>query len=198
MMKTQAPEADLLRQTIERHAPDLLRSIRLFVLRFGLAHGKGAEEAAHELLSEVTVEALSHAGRAAEVRDMQAWLMGIALNLIKRRRRGRAVRMRREPLALDLFSRAPDDIDEGAVFARLLAAAENDPAREIETQDTLAYLLAPLSPEDRYIVRLAVILEMDGAGIAQELGIKPGTARVRLHRAIRRLAKAWAKEGLHG
>jgi DNA-directed RNA polymerase specialized sigma24 family protein len=42
-------------------------------------------------------------------------------------------------------------------------------------------------------LRLAVLHDLTGEALAQELGIKPGAARVRLHRALNRLREAWPR-----
>jgi len=47
--------------------------------------------------------------------------------------------------------------------------------------------LVLLSPDDQRVIRLAVLAEVDGEALAAALGITAGAARVRLHRAIKRL-----------
>jgi RNA polymerase sigma factor (sigma-70 family) len=44
-----------------------------------------------------------------------------------------------------------------------------------------------LRPDDRNVLELAFLRDLDGEALAKELGIRPGAARVRLHRALLRL-----------
>lgn len=63
-----------------------------------------------------------------------------------------------------------------------------DPVGSDETHDVLR-LLALLSADDQEILRLAAWEELNPAEIAQLLGISPSAARVRLHRARKRLQR---------
>ncbi|MBX3061605.1 MAG: hypothetical protein KF726_01440 [Anaerolineae bacterium] len=49
--------------------------------------------------------------------------------------------------------------------------------------------MALVSVEDARLLKLAVLHDLDGDELAQELGITAGAARVRLHRALRRLRR---------
>jgi RNA polymerase sigma-70 factor, ECF subfamily len=64
-----------------------------------------------------------------------------------------------------------------------------DPAVAIVGNDALATALAALSEADREVLRLAAWEGLDGAELAQALGCRIGTAKVRLHRARQRLAR---------
>ena len=181
-----------LHDFIEAEAEVLLQSIRVYVVQAHLANGWSVGPVAHELLNEMVVEALAHVERFADVRNPHAWLLGIAANLVRRKQIIQIKRRRREPLALDLDNR---DLSEEQIFDRLRAVANSkDPARQVEARDTIAYLLSPLTPDERYLIRLAVILDLSRKDIADELDITPGAVRVRLHRALRRLRAIWEGE----
>lgn len=180
-----------LKQYLEHENESLLRTLRMYVARASLAEGEIAiRGAAAELLGEVTIEALSHADRFDAARAPGAWLLGITANLIRRRQVDLAKRTRREPLARDLVADAHDRLTDGDVFDQLAALTEADFERDLEAREGAAALLAHVPEEDRQVLRLAVISDLDGEALARALGISPGNARVRLHRALKRLRAA--------
>ena len=71
-----------LREYIEKESKTLQVSLRLYVIRAGLATTQSAPDVATELLNEVVKEALTHADRLDSTRVTKAWLLGIANNLI--------------------------------------------------------------------------------------------------------------------
>jgi DNA-directed RNA polymerase specialized sigma24 family protein len=91
-----------IRQFIAGENAALLRTLRMYVAKAGLASGEAARRAAEDLLNEVVVEALEHAERFNPALAPMAWLLGIAANLIRRWQADLARRSRREPLARDL------------------------------------------------------------------------------------------------
>jgi RNA polymerase sigma-70 factor (ECF subfamily) len=93
------------------------------------------------------------------------WLYGVARRVLANQLRGRR---RRHALA----QRLRDELD-----ARLAGA------------------LARLGGDDRELLRLVAWEGLDNAQLAAALGLRPGTVRVRLHRARTRLAHALAEEG---
>jgi len=186
----------LLRQCIEEQAETLLGTLRFYVVRAGLADHQGATLAAVELLDELTVEALEHADRFRPSGQPVAWLLGIAANLIKRRQAERAARDRREPLVFDLYPGRRDALSEDELFDRLAALDISHQGQDLETDEEVAAILAHVSEDDQRVLRLAVLHDLNGRELAQALGVTPGAARVRLHRALNRLRDAWkAQEG---
>jgi len=179
-----------LRETLEREAGPLLRTLRHYVLRAGLATHDTAEAAAQELLNQAAVEALADAGRLATVREPAAWLIGIAANLIKRQREDCARLNRREPLIRDLVAPLDADLSDGELFDQVARWTDADPAHEVETREQIDRLLAHVSAADQAVLRLAILHDLSGDRLAEVLGITPGAARVRLHRALSRLRTA--------
>jgi RNA polymerase sigma factor (sigma-70 family) len=182
---------DLLRQFIAGESEALLGTLRYYVVRAGLADGRDAAPVATELLNEVVVQALEHADRFRPSGQPMAWLLGIAANLIRRRQAERATRERREPLVRDLCSSAQDGVSEDELFDRVASLAAGGPIADWEANEAASAILAHVSANDRRVLQLAVLHGLNGEGLAQELGIKPGAARVRLHRALNRLREAW-------
>jgi RNA polymerase sigma factor (sigma-70 family) len=196
---TAADNGTLLRSFLEAETEALLGTLRLYVLRSGLAAGQGADLAAVELLNDVVVEALAHADLFRPSGQPKAWLLGIAANLVKRRQVARAKKSRREPLVHDLLPGSQEIMSEDEVFDRLAALAarqpevntEGDPARGLVSSQQVEAILAHVSKADRQVLRLAVLHELNGQELAAALGISPGAARVRLHRALNHLRAAW-------
>jgi RNA polymerase sigma factor (sigma-70 family) len=174
---------------------DMLRKIlRSYVIRLGRMRHTTPDAAAAELLNEVVVEALHHVDRFDTTRQPKAWLLGIAANLLRRQQSEVNQRERREPLMRDLIEDEAASDDE--LFDQLagISASSSDPAYISEANEALVGLLGSVSMEDQQILRLAVLHEMNGDEVAQALGITSGAARVRLHRAIRRLRAAVEKQ----
>ncbi len=106
-----------------------------------------------------------------------AWLFGIARNVIagERRRNARELRARtRLPAAGALIE--PDDL--ARLHARIDAEAES--RRIYEAMDRL-------SAGERAVLELVALDGLSSREAAGALGIRPATARVRLHRARRHL-----------
>lgn len=191
-----------LRQFVEDESVSLLGTLRVYVVRANLATTPRAVNAmASELLNEVVAEALEHADRLRPDGQPRAWMLGIAANLIKRKQAERAKRNHREPLVRDLYSDPYNTMSDDDLFDRFAAfvagnSADN-PARRFEEDEQVSAMLAHLSEDDQRVVRLAVLNELDGRALAHELGIKPGAARVRLHRALGRLREALSVEVEH-
>lgn len=185
-----AANQDLLRQFISGESEALLGTLRYYVVRAGLADARDARLAAVELLNEVVVQALEHADRFRPSGQPMAWLLGIAANLIRRKQSERATRERREPLVRDLYSGAHDALSEDELFDRIASLA-GGPIADWEANEAASAILAHVSADDRRVLRLAVLHDLNGEALAQELGIKPGAARVRLYRALSRLREAW-------
>jgi RNA polymerase sigma-70 factor (ECF subfamily) len=119
------------------------------------------------------------------------WLLGIALNIIRRRQAEDARRAAHEvpasslALARDEYTRGSDPLDQtaDALAATQLERVEDDAEAEA--------LLALVPDADRQVLRLALVEGWDSEGLAQQLGTSSVAARVRLHRAIVRLRAAW-------
>lgn len=106
---------------------------------------------------------------------------GELLDRIRRERRKR-------PLPSD--SGMENFIPQRGSIVSSLAKREQDAIRYSDAEDKLTDLLAPLTPDQRRIIRLRLIAEESWNEIAQKLEITPANARVRFTRAKRALLLA--------
>lgn len=142
-----------------------------------VARRVGDSERAADLTAEIFLAAIGAARRYQPARGApKAWLYGIARKIVAtdRRRVGRE-RARTEQLRASALL---DDDDVARIEARIEAAAK---LRHLyEAMDRLA------EPE-RAVLELVALDELSLTEAAAAAGVRPVTARVRLHRARRKL-----------
>jgi RNA polymerase sigma-70 factor (ECF subfamily) len=139
-----------------------------------------AGQAGADLLGEVFVVALRRVGDLPEPDLRRAWLFGTARRLLLAA--GRDARQRHDAEAERARLHEPAD-DHADVDGSDRARAVNE-------------ALASLREADRELIRLTEWEQLQVAEAAVVLGLRPGTARVRLHRARRALAAHPALQGL--
>lgn len=109
-----------------------------------------------------------------------AWLYGFAKRELGRYRRRRKIELRAvERLGVDVPSLGADSVE------RIEEMVDADALR-----DDLAAALHRLSIAERRAVQLRVIDDRPFREVAEQLGCSEGAARVRVHRALRKLADA--------
>jgi RNA polymerase sigma factor (sigma-70 family) len=124
-------------------------------------------------------------------------LLGIAGKIILRVQRKRAQGTRRE-IPVSRLGTPEDERDED-IFDRLAEITSTLPEDAAIASEAVRTLLALVSPDDQRVLLLGVVCGLDGARLAQELGISRGAARVRLSRARDRLQAAYRqREARHG
>ena len=165
-------QPELMGVLYERHAPAVFR----YLAR------RAGPPAAEDLLSEVFIVALSVSSRVAAHDSGSAlpWLYGIGLNVLHRHFR----QSQPAPGVARDFG-----MDWDAVDARLDAWAE---------RGRLRAALAVLTESDRELLLLVGWEGLSQAEAATALGISPGAARVRLHRARKRVLSTLEKQGPAG
>ena len=172
----------------------LLGILRSYVQRMGLARGEEVAAVAVEVLQEVVIEALDHADRFDPAGQPMAWLLGIAMNVIKREKAELARRSQRELSMSDLSLAQPEPVSEDELFDRFTANTATGPEQDIAANEQAEILLSLVSPEDQQILLLAFLYGFERDALAEKLGISPGATRVRLHRALKRLRLAWSEQ----
>jgi DNA-directed RNA polymerase specialized sigma24 family protein len=131
-----------LNQFVETEADTLLNILRAYAMRMGIATPQTAPIVASELLSDLVIEALRYAHRYDAERRPMAWLLGIALNLIRRRKVSHARLERREPLLRDLYHTEAEQLSDGELFDRFVALTVHSPAHRLEENEQVHALLA--------------------------------------------------------
>ena len=183
-------------ECITDNVASLLGILRSYVKRMGLASGEEVPAAAVEVLQEVVLEALDHADRFNPTGQPMAWLLGIAINVIKRKKAELVKRSQRELSMSDLSLKQEKGLSESELFDQLMASSSAGPEQEIAANEQAELLLSLVSPEDQHVLMLAFLQGFEREALAQKLGISPGATRVRLHRALKRLRLAWSDQHL--
>jgi RNA polymerase sigma-70 factor (ECF subfamily) len=198
MREGEYPEAQArLGQFLEEELNSLLPTLCFYIQCAGLSANRiHAEEVAQDLLHDVAVEVLASADRFRPEAQPKAWVLGIAANLIKRRQARKSKMNNREPLIQDLLPHSNANLSEEELFDQFAGWSRSDPGHQLEAEEAVSLLLAGLSENDQQILKLAIVKGMDGKSLARSLGITPGAARVRLHRALNRVRKAQAGENM--
>jgi RNA polymerase sigma-70 factor (ECF subfamily) len=161
-------DPDLFEAFYREHVEDLQRFV---------ARRVGDRERAAHLTAEIFLAAIDSAHRyRPRSGTPKAWLYGIARALVAndRRRRGRE-RAREERFR---GSALLDEEDAARMDARIDAAAQSR---------RLYAAMDGLSEDERAVMELVAIDELTVAEAAAAAGVRPVTARVRLHRARRKL-----------
>lgn len=180
-----AQKQALIRSAVKQDTRKLHAIFCDYIIKLGLAVPEGVEGQATELLNDVVVVALEKADTFDPERLAVPWLLGIGLNLLKRRRSDLARSNKHMIPIRDLYRSNEAQFSDDELFERFAEAAPT--ADEFESSEWIQQVLAPLTEADRTIIRLAVLHELDSAAIAQQLNISQGAVRVRLHRALKRL-----------
>ena len=115
-----------------------------------------------------------------------AWLYGIARNVIAGERRRAATELRAASRVAG--RRLLDDDDIARLEERIDAESAGRAA---------CRALAGLPPDERAVLELVAVDGLPVTDAAAALGIRPGTARVRLHRARRAAKQAMDRPGAH-
>lgn len=179
---------------IADHTPSLYGTIRSYVVRLGVVTDSNIGTSALEVMQEMVVEALSHAHNFDSTRQPMAWLLGIALNVLRRKRSQEARRYQRE-VSLDSLSLLHTELEsESDRLDSLYQTAESGPEQLIENDERARALLSLVPEKDQEILRLAILEDFDRNSLAKRLGTSSGAARMRLHRAIDHLRLAWKEQ----
>lgn len=169
-------EPEVFAELFDRHAAVVHR----YVLR------RLGPDGADDVLSETFVVAFAgRHGYDLTKTDARPWLLGIATNLIRGKRRAEGRRWRAMARAV---AAAAEEPEAERVAARLTAQA---------ARGEMAGALARLSTSQRDVLLLYAWAELNYEEIADALDVPVGTVRSRLHRARSALREALGQAGLH-
>lgn len=183
-----------LANCIQENMELLLRTLCMYTQRMGLAQGTEVQAVALDVLQETVVEALEHAERFETGRQPVAWLLGIGVNVI-RRKKDEARRTGLRELSIHHLSNSREDpASDGVLLDSLPSVSVAGPEVKVEEEENAERLLALVPVEDRRVLQLAFIYGFSRETLAQQLGMTPGSVRVKLHRALSRLRSAWREQ----
>ncbi len=150
----------------------------------------GHPEDAEDTMQEVLMRSAPHLARLVDAPALAVWLYTVTRN--------RCWRMRRKPAGAPAQMLSLDELmpSEGEL-ARLSARAARevspeDAAIQSQQQQLVHRAVLEVPPQYRMVLVLHDMEDLDIAQIAQVLGVKPGTVRVRLHRARLAVRRAMA------
>jgi RNA polymerase sigma-70 factor, ECF subfamily len=143
------------------------------------------EWAAADLTAETFAQAWLSRRRFRDERDGSAlpWLLGIAQNVLRESvRKDRVETRARERLGLPLELAADDGY--------------GDVEERLSPRTAIADALEQIPEHEREALELRVVDELGYESIAKRLAIRPAAARLRVSRALRRLALIMPKEDI--
>lgn len=179
LLKRNTPEA------VEQAVALLQRTVYSFSMKVC-----GHPEDAEDTMQEVLYRAMPHLAQIEEPRALAVWLYTVTRN--------RCWRMRRKPAGAPEKMVALDELmPDEAELGRLLADAQANPeadAMQSEGQELLMRAVQEIPLNLRLVLVLHDMEDLTTEEVAQVLGLKAGTVRVRLHRA--RLATRKAVQAL--
>ncbi|HTV15170.1 MAG TPA: sigma-70 family RNA polymerase sigma factor [Acidobacteriaceae bacterium] len=154
-----------------------LELLQRTVLSFGIkvcGHREDAEDTAQDVL----MRSLPHLKKLKDPRALSAWLYTAAKNRCWEGRRTASVQ---KTVALEQL--LPDDAELESLLLADDAASPETQVLERQDHHLLHKAVLALPPRYRIVLVLHDMEELDSDLVADILSIKPGTVRVRLHRA---------------
>jgi RNA polymerase sigma factor (sigma-70 family) len=155
---------------IDRHRPRVTALVRRMLT---------SREEAEDVVQEAVLQAFLGLERLREPASFGSWLCAIAVNVARMR-----LRSSREPAGLGGAPVPPDQLE--------LVSSDPLPEQVVEELESLAALheaLEPLPAHEREAVLMYYVDGLTAEEIAALLDERPGTVRVRLHRARGRLRR---------
>jgi RNA polymerase sigma factor (sigma-70 family) len=130
----------------------------------------GSKEDAEDVVAETFLTTWRRLDRLPEGAGVRPWLYGVARRALANQRRG--------------------DVRRARLTGRLRASEGVTPRANAEGEvAAVAAAFARLSEDDREVLALVAWEELDAGEVATVLGCSRNAARIRLHRARRRLAR---------
>ena len=155
-----------LARLIDRHYSELLAACR---------RALGDSDAAADAAQAATLRAMLGLERLRDGERFGAWLIGIGLNVC----RSMLIASRRQPPSLD-------ELLDGGKITEPVGTSDDDPAIQAERSEAAAGIraaIAALPAGQRKAVALFYLAGLTYAEAAEELGIRPGALKTRLHKA---------------
>lgn len=132
---------------------------------------------AEEHVQDALLNAWRGIRRFQRGRPVKPWLMRILVNAVVSQQRRRSL--------------STVSLDES-----LPIGAPGDEAEAVENREVLRQALDQLTPEHRQVVVLRYFADLTVAEVARSAGIREGTAKSRLHRALRQMRELLVQSGV--
>lgn len=171
--RAKSGDVDAYEQLVQRHQTAAFRTAYLVA-----RHTGDAEDAAQEAF----VKAFYALGRFRTGSAFRPWLLAIVANEARNRLRTAS---RRESLALRLAEGRREGDAAPSPEQAALARSE---------KEALLAAMNQLSEDDRLVIGYRYLLELSEREMAVALGVRPGTVKSRLSRAMTRLRAAMSTE----
>lgn len=176
------PELSEAAELLKRNTPEAVEQAMALLQRTVYSFSMkvcGHPEDAEDTMQEVLYRAMPHLARIVEPRALAVWLYTVTRN--------RCWRMRRKPAGapektLSLDELMPDDAELGRMLVDAAANPEAEAVRS-EGQELLMRAVQKIPLNLRLVLVLHDMEDLTTEEVAQVLELKPGTVRVRLHRA---------------
>ena len=139
----------------------------------------GNRAVAEEVVQEALLSAWRGIGGFERGRPAKPWLVRILVNAVLSRQRRRSIPTM--PLA---------DLDPAG------APLESDRVDALETRAVVRQALDHLAPEQRQVVVLRYFAELTVPEVSKAIGVREGTVKSRLHRALGRLRVRLQESGM--
>lgn len=144
------------------------------------------EDEAYELMNDVVVRAIEIADKYHGT-GMLPWLLRIAINLLKQKRKSQVVHREKVVSLGDLGKQNYPALSDEEFFELFTIQIATTNAQKSRLYQDLKEAISSLSESDQAILNYYVNYGYDHNEIAHILNIKPGAARTRYSRAISRL-----------
>lgn len=168
----------LLRSTRPEEVGEAIRLLQNTVYAFSMKVC-GHREDAEDTMQEVLVRSLPHLAKIEDPKALAVWLYTVTRNRCWRMRR-KSVHAPKQTLSLDELM--PDASELGLLLADTTQNPEGN-LLEGEQSQLVHKAVLQIPPPYRMILVLHDMEDLETEQIAKILDIKPGTVRVRLHRA---------------
>lgn len=180
-----------LQRFLQENAASLQGILCGYVARMGLATGENIPLVATEIFQDAVLETLAHPEHFHSHTQPRAWFLAIAANILKRHRAKYAKRYHFEVLVSDLPQQGERESEHDLLDRLMNYRGTPGPEQGLIVRESVQELLALVSAEDAHLLDLALVQGWSAETLAPMFKVTPGTARVRVHRALTRLRKAW-------
>ena len=170
--------AELLRRSSPQDIEQALALLQNTVYSFSMKVC-GHPEDAEDTMQEVLYRSLPHLQKLEDPQALAVWLYTVTRNRCWRMR-SKGAKLTRQTLSLDEL--LPSDAELGRMLEDASRTPEED-ALHAEQSVILHQAILRIPPPLRMVLVLHDMEELSTDQVATILGLKPGTVRVRLHRA---------------